>query len=73
MCMIKDKIEDHLRATNEVLEVQAGFTVGGRVEDNLLILNYCVQESYAKGNLYLSLLYITLKHLTQLRGINWLK
>ena len=46
--MIRDKIEEHLRINNEMMEVQAGFTAGGRVEDNLFILNYCVHESYSK-------------------------
>lgn len=48
MSMIKNKIEQHLRENNEIMEIQAGFTRSGRVEDNLFLLNYCVEESYCK-------------------------
>ena len=46
--MIKEFIEDHLECDREMIENQAGFTSGGRVEDNLYLLNYCVQDSYDK-------------------------
>ena len=46
MSMIKDKIEKHLLVNNEMKETQAGFAPGGRVEDNLLIVQYCVEESF---------------------------
>ena len=48
MSMVKEEIENHLKINNEVLETQAGFTKGGRVEDNLFLLNHCVEESYKK-------------------------
>ena len=31
-----------------MVETQAGFTKGGRIEDNLFLLNYCVETSYKK-------------------------
>lgn len=46
MAILKDKIEDHLRSSNEVNEAQAGFSKGARIEDNLLILQYCIEDSY---------------------------
>ena len=46
MAVIKEKIEAHLNENNEMLETQAGFTKGGRVEDNLFLLSYCVDETY---------------------------
>ena len=41
---MKYKIEDHLRDNTEVMEVQVGFTVGGRVwvDDNLFIELLCL-------------------------------
>ena len=48
MTLIKDEIEDHLRRAVAIIETQAGFTKGGRIEDNLFILNYCVEASFKK-------------------------
>ena len=48
MSMIREKIENHLKMNKEQMEIQAGFTSGGQVEDNLLLLNYCVEETYQK-------------------------
>ena len=48
MTLIKDEIEDHLRRADAIIETQAGFTKGGRIEDNLFILNYCVEASFKK-------------------------
>ena len=31
-----------------ILELQAGFTEGKRIEDNILILRYCISESYRR-------------------------
>ena len=45
MSLIKNKIEHHIYKNNEILENQAGFTTGARVEDNLVILNYLKQEA----------------------------
>ena len=46
MSLIKNEIEDHLERNGEMKENQAGFTEGGRVEDNLFIMQYCVEETY---------------------------
>ena len=48
MHMIKEFIEDHLGCNRQMMENQAGFTSEGRVEDNLHLLSYCVQDSYDK-------------------------
>ena len=48
MRMIREKTEEHLKTNKELMEIQAGFTSGGRVEDNLFLLNYCVAETFAK-------------------------
>lgn len=48
MAILKDKIENHLRSNREIKENQAGFTAGARIEDNLFIMQYCVEESYKK-------------------------
>ena len=48
MSIVKEKIELHLSENDAVLYTQAGFTKGGKIEDNLFILNYCVEESYRR-------------------------
>ena len=48
MSVIRNKIEEHLRVNKEIMEIQAGFTDKGRVEDNLFLLQYCVEQSYRK-------------------------
>ena len=48
MSLIKNEIEEHLVANKEIKETQAGFTNGGRGEDNLFLLQYCVEESYKR-------------------------
>ena len=47
MSLIKQEIEEHLINIKEDNEVQAGFKKGGRIEDNLLTLRYCVKDAYA--------------------------
>ena len=42
------KIDDHLKCNNEQLDTQAGFTSGCRIEDNLFVLQYCIEESFKK-------------------------
>ena len=39
MNLIKDEIEEHLQVKGASMEMQAGFTSGGKVEDNLSFLN----------------------------------
>ena len=43
---IGDETESHLIENRALEDSQAGFTEGGRIEDNLLILQYCVEESF---------------------------
>jgi len=45
MGVIRDKIECHIERVGAVRENQAGFSKGRRIEDNLIILRYCVEES----------------------------
>ena len=54
MGILKTKIEHHIRYIKEESEVQAGFTKNRRISDNLIVLDYCVKESFKrKKNLYL--------------------
>ena len=46
MSLLKEKLEQYLERTEETLEIQAGFTKGGRIENNLLILQYCAESSF---------------------------
>ena len=46
MSLIKEKIFEHMKEQKCVLELQAGFTEGKQIEDNLLVLRYCVAESF---------------------------
>lgn len=39
-------IEKHLYDNSELRDTQSGFTEGGRIENNIFILNYCIQKSY---------------------------
>ena len=45
MSLIRNEIEQHLENIDETLEEQAGFTKGCRIEDNLAILKYLVDNS----------------------------
>ena len=45
MSLIKDGIEEHISKNNEEMETQAGFTKGGKIEDNIYLLKYCVEDS----------------------------
>ena len=40
------EIDQHIKDNNEQLEQQAGFTKGSQIEDNLFILQYCIEHSY---------------------------
>lgn len=46
MMIMKEELENHLLNNNENKETQAGFTSESRLEDNLFLLQYCVEESY---------------------------
>ena len=39
-------IDQYILETNEQIETQAGFTTGGQIEDNLFVLQYCIEKSY---------------------------
>lgn len=45
MNIIKEKIEDHLEKNGRQEELQAGFTKQRRIEDNIFILQACVEEA----------------------------
>ena len=45
MSLLKIRIEEHIERNGEIIETQAGFTKGARVEDNLAILKYLRQEA----------------------------
>ena len=40
MSILINKIEEHPKENDELLEIQAEFTKAGRVEDNLFLLRY---------------------------------
>ena len=48
MGILNTKIEHHIRYIKEESEVQAGFTKNRRISDNLIVLDYCVKESFKR-------------------------
>ena len=50
MSLMKDEIEEHMKENMIIEESQAGFTEGGRIEDNIFVLQYCVEESLKRTN-----------------------
>ena len=42
------KIDEHLIHNNEQIGTQAGFTSGCQIEDNLFVLQYCIEETFKK-------------------------
>ena len=48
MSLVKNEIEERIKENRELEETQEGFTTGGRIEDNIFILQYLVEESYKK-------------------------
>ena len=48
MGMVKDKLVEQRIADFRVGDLQSGFTEGRRMEENLLILGYCVEECYRR-------------------------
>lgn len=46
MSILRENIEEHISMNNLAQENQAGFTTGGRVENNVLIMRHCVEKSY---------------------------
>ena len=49
MSLIKERIFKHLERNDMISEYQAGFTKGRRIEENLMILRYCMVDSKRKG------------------------
>ena len=45
MSFIREKIEEHLRNNNLIKENQVGFTGGGRIEYNHMMLQYIVEKT----------------------------
>ena len=43
-----NKIDQHIKFNNEQIDTQAGFTTGCQIEDNLFILQYCIEETCKK-------------------------
>ena len=46
--MVKDRLMKQEMLDGRVSGLQAGFTEGRRIEENLWILGNCVEESYVK-------------------------
>jgi len=51
MGMIGDRLAEQRMCDVRVENLQAGFTVGRRLEENLFMLGYCVEESYRSKNM----------------------
>ena len=60
MGILKQKIEEHLFKNDVVEECQSGSTKGRRVQDNLKILQYCIEKSF-KNKMELYVLAIDFK------------
>ena len=43
---VKDKIEEHIVENELIKETQSGFTDKGRIENNLMILKYCIDSTF---------------------------
>ena len=55
MSVIRDSIEDHICSGDLQKDQQSGFTKKRRIEDNLIMLNYCVEGTYrVGGELYIA-------------------
>ena len=44
---VKEKIENHIVENDLIKETQSGFTEKGRIENNLMILKYCIDSTFA--------------------------
>ena len=49
MTLNGQRIDQHVILNNQNKETQTGFTRGCQTEDNLLILQYCIDSSYNYG------------------------
>ena len=50
MGICKSSLVSHLQEENRISSYQSGFTAGRRIEDNILMLKYCITESYISGS-----------------------
>ena len=46
MKIVGEKIEEHITLNGENKNTQSGFTKGSRIEDNLFILQYCIENTF---------------------------
>ena len=46
MTILGNKLDRHILENNKKLETQAGFTTGSMIEDNLFILQYCIEGCF---------------------------
>ena len=51
MAAVKKKIIEHMEANDQGEELQAGFSEGRRIEENLFLLKYCIDRSYIEKTL----------------------
>ena len=49
MGLVKDQLVQHLDRNGLISDYQAGFTGGRRLEENLFIVRYCIEETYRLG------------------------
>ena len=50
MALCKEKLTEHLMRNDQFNKFQSGFTRGRRLEDNLLVLSFCINESRVNKN-----------------------
>ena len=49
MGLVKDKLAQHLYRNGMISDYQASLTGGRRLEENLFIVRYCIEETYWLG------------------------
>ena len=49
MTLVKSKLGEHLERNRLISDYQAGFTGGRRLEENLFIVRYCIEETFRFG------------------------
>ena len=45
MALLRNEIEEHIKESGMIMEEQAGFTKGARIEDNITILKYLIEDA----------------------------
>ena len=48
MSIIGTLIDDHITINNEAKKTQRGFTKHARIEDNFVILQHCIEDSFQR-------------------------